>query len=82
VLASAMAIGPHVADEARRMLAAVAQRAIERQADVLMTAAPIAGAGCILRVAGRSVEQVGAILRSHLAFVPALLEDDPWARRW
>jgi len=33
-------------------------------------------------VAGRSVEQVGCRLRQMLGFVPALLGDDPWSRKW
>ena len=82
VLAWAAMIGPHVQQGARRILAEIGERPIERQADALTTAAPLGDVGCLLRVAGRSVEQVGGILRSHLAFVAALLDDDPWARRW
>lgn len=39
-------------------------------------------AGVILRIAGTSVEQAGAVLASHLGFVRDLLRDDPWARKW
>ncbi|MFO1477252.1 MAG: urease accessory protein UreD [Verrucomicrobiota bacterium] len=37
--------------------------------------------GALLRVAGESVEQVGALLRGHLGFLPGLLGDDPWSRK-
>ncbi len=38
--------------------------------------------GCVIRVAGMSVGQVGRTLRELLAFVPAMLGDDPWTRKW
>jgi hypothetical protein len=38
--------------------------------------------GCLLRIAGRSVEQVGQALREYLAIVPSMLGDNPWARKW
>ena len=41
-----------------------------------------AGAGCLVRIAGASVEDVGATLRRLLRFVPLRLEDDPWRRKW
>ena len=40
------------------------------------------GDGCIVRVAGVSVEDVGATLRRLLQFVPLRLGDDPWRRKW
>lgn len=50
--------------------------------DSLVSAAPLAGGGRLLRVAGRSVEQVTALLRQHLPCVSSVLGDDPWARKW
>ena len=38
--------------------------------------------GCVVRLAGTSVEDVGRAMRAHLQFVPALLGDNPWARKW
>jgi hypothetical protein len=34
------------------------------------------------RLLGASAEAVGRAIREYLAFVPALLGDDPWARKW
>jgi len=42
----------------------------------------IEAAGCVVRIAGMSVEQVGGTLRELLAFVPTMLGDDPWSRKW
>jgi urease accessory protein len=67
---------------AAHVMAAVAGSSVERRADLLMAAAPVRDAGCLLRVAGRSVEQVSAALRGCLSCVTSLLTDDPWARKW
>jgi urease accessory protein len=74
--------GPLVRSAATRLLGVMASAPAPARADVLLSAAPIADDGVLVRVAGRSAEQVGATLRQHLAFVPALLGDDPWACRW
>jgi urease accessory protein len=55
------------------------------RADLLMAAAPIGrdnDAGCVIRMAGESVEDVGRAARTWLHFVPGLLGDNPWARKW
>jgi urease accessory protein len=54
---------------------------VARRADRLLAATPLED-GCVVRIAGMSVEQVGRTLRDLLAFVPALLGDDPWTRKW
>ena len=83
VLCAAIVVGAAVGREAAAIADAVAAQPVTRRADVLVSAAPLsAGAGCIVRVAGRSVESVTAILRQHLSFVPSLLGDDPWTRKW
>jgi urease accessory protein len=56
-----------------------------RRADLLTAAAPLGPngeAGCVIRMAGVSVEDVGRAARTWLHFVPGLLGDDPWARKW
>jgi urease accessory protein len=52
---------------------------VPKRANLLISAAPLGDDGVLVRVAGISVEQVGAALRQYLAIVPALLGDDPWA---
>jgi urease accessory protein len=71
------ALEPHVA----HVLSRVSHRAIERHAPLIVGASPIAG-GCVLKLASTSVEDLGRAVRDHLDFVPALLGDDPWARKW
>jgi urease accessory protein len=55
------------------------------RADLLAAAAPLGPggeAGHVIRLAGVSPEAVGRAARDYLRFVPALLGDDPWARKW
>lgn len=68
--------------ESDRMLEALASQPLERRADLLMGGSPLGTSGCVVRLAGRSVEDVGRAVRGLLAFVPRLLGDDPWARKW
>jgi urease accessory protein len=82
VLATAVVIGRALGPQIDRILADVSCAPIERRADRLVAASPFADFGCIVRVAGRSAEQVGRVLRDHLSFVSCLLGDDPWARKW
>jgi urease accessory protein len=80
--------GMPVARRADRLLAATplgSDRRGDASGGARADAAADAGAvghGCVLRIAGTSVEQVGRTLRELLAFVPALLGDDPWMRKW
>ena len=82
VLSSVVIVGLRFRDEIRTVTASVAARPIERRADLIVSAAPIGGIGCVLRVAGRSIEQVGGVVRGYLSFLACLLGDDPWARKW
>ena len=82
VLAVAMVIGGGLEDEAARIDARVRAEPVRRRADRLVAAAPVDDAGCILRIAGRTVEDVDETLEDLLGFVPGLLGDDPWARKW
>ena len=51
------------------------------RAPVLESASALAGGGLVVRLAAESVEELVRSLRSRLAGIPALLGDDPWARR-
>jgi urease accessory protein len=82
VLALLVVVGTAVQREARALVATINERPIGRRSDELVSAAPLGEAGCVVRVAGRSVEQVGGRIRQMLGFVPALLGDDPWSRKW
>jgi urease accessory protein len=82
VLCTAVLIGRQLWTHIDRLARTISQRSVERNADTLVASAPVGTAGCILRVAGRSTEGVARLIRQHLSFVPSLLGDDPWARKW
>ena len=82
VMAVAMVIGRGLEEEIGRMDARVREEPVRRETDRLIAAAPVGDAGCILRIAGRTVEDVDDTLEDLLGFVPGLLGDSPWARKW
>jgi urease accessory protein len=82
VLALALVLGDELRPMASAILERVNQSPVTRRADLIASAAPVGDGGCLLRIAARSVEHVSQVLREHLAGVPALLGDDPWARKW
>jgi urease accessory protein len=80
-MATVVVSGPAVRAAASRLAGEIGTAPLARRADLLMSAAPLAGGddGVLLRLAGLSVEQVGGMLRRLLNFVPSLLGDDPWS---
>jgi urease accessory protein len=87
VLALALVVGAGLHDDATAMCARLAVERPGRRADRLVTAAMLAPrtlgeVGCLVRVAARSVEDAARTIRECLAFVPGLLGDDPWLRKW
>ena len=82
VLAVAMVIGRGLEEEIARIDARVRAEPVLRRADRLVASSPVGDAGCILRIAGRTVEDVDNLLEDLLGFVPRLLGDSPWARKW
>ena len=82
VLSTVVIAGPRWSDAAEQLLAAFNDRPVERRTDLLIAGSRLKDDGCLLRVAGRSVEQVTGLVRGCLSCVSALLNDDPWARKW
>jgi urease accessory protein len=82
VVCSVAIVGPRFREDVRAIAETIAARPIERRADLLVSAAPLGDAGCLLRVVGRSTEQVSSVVRGYLSFLPCLLGEDPWARKW
>lgn len=82
VLAVAIVIGRPLQRNVEQIVTRVRDEQIQRHADQVITVSPITGEGCILRVAGQSADTVGHTLRDFLHFVPRLLGDSPWARKW
>ena len=81
-LATVVVAGPAFRATAAQLAGSLGSAAVPRRADLLIAAAPLGDGGVLLRVAGLSVEQVGAALRLYLAIVPTLLGDDPWGHRY
>ncbi len=83
VLAIAVLIGTGMRADIADIVSQIDAMPVARRADRLLAATRLADdRGCVLRIAGMSVEQVGRMLRELLAFVPAMLGDDPWRRKW
>jgi len=83
VLALAVIAGDSLAIEAARAVDAVAGIGPARRPEVMVSASALpGGGGCVIRLAGTRVEAVRERVRALLDFVPALLGDDPWARKW
>ena len=82
VLAVIAIAGERLREHADGILRRVSTLPVERQARMMTGASEIRGGGCFVRIAGTSVEDVAGAVRAYLAFLPALLGDDPWARKW
>ncbi len=82
VLAVAVVIGRALEAEARRLDERVRALPVARGSDRLVACAPLDGGGCVVRIAGRTLEAVDGAVRDWLDFVPRLLGDSPWARKW
>jgi urease accessory protein len=80
-LAVIVITGAVVAAAASHCLAAVEAQPVLRRERLLVSASPIRE-GAILRLAGERVEEVAAEIRRLLSFIPQLLGDDPWSRKW
>jgi urease accessory protein len=83
VLATIIVAGDAVAEQAMLVVEQTQARPVAARADLLFSAALLRGGhGSVARIAGRSVQQVGSAIRQLLGFVPDLLGEDPWARKW
>lgn len=74
--------GHHLREHARCVTGRVAESTVQRRADLIVGASPAGDDGCVLRLVGVSVEQVASAVRSYLQFLPRILGDDPWTRKW
>ncbi len=85
VLAVAVLLGRELGGEIEQLDVRLRAEPVERRADRLVAFSPVEpGGGCggVLRIAGRTLEDVDHTLRDLLGFVPRLLGDSPWARKW
>jgi urease accessory protein len=79
--ATAVVLGPKLGSFARDLLDEIGAKPIAPRHSELITASPVAD-GALVRIAGMSIEEVGRALYRCLRFVPHLLQDDPWLRKW
>jgi len=82
VLAVVVLAGTTLAGAASSLVATVSGAPLSRCADQLVAATALRDCGCVVRFAGTSVERVGRTIREFLGFLPALLGDDPWVRKF
>jgi urease accessory protein len=82
VMCAATIVGRSLRNQVDAILTRTNDVPLERHANTLIAAAPLSDAGCIVRMLGRSVEDVRRVLAEYLCFVPDLLGDDPWSRKW
>jgi urease accessory protein len=81
VLAVALLLGPRMRGPSAELITRAGRIPVSRRAEELMAVTRV-GDGCLIRVAGTSVERTGRTLRECVGFVPQLLGDEPWARKW
>jgi urease accessory protein len=81
VIATIVLLGPKMTDAASALLAEIAARPLERRGEAIVTASPLAD-GAIVRIVATSSEILAVRARAMLSFLPALLGDDPWARKF
>jgi urease accessory protein len=87
VLATVVVLGRQLVEHASALSSGINRQAVSRRPQRLVVASTLtdgrqAGIGAVVRIAGHSAEDVGKALREALSFVPPLLGDDPWARKW
>jgi len=82
VFCSIVLLGPDVRQQAQRVITRAATQPLQQRAELLLSASSIEDLGGIVRIAGTSFEAVARALRDVLEFLPGLLGDDPWIRKW
>jgi urease accessory protein len=82
ILAVAVISGPKLAGYAKNLLSEINASPLNRHPALVESASPLRDSGIILRMAGMSVEQVIRTMRKYLSFLPTMLGDDPWIRKW
>lgn len=87
VLAIGLVMGASLLPFAATVVEASEKERVQRRPTEISVATPLTHrdlgtVGCVVRIAGQSVESVGRSIRTALSFVPTLLGDDPWARKW
>ncbi len=80
-IATIVLIGPPLRSAVTKLLAQSQGREFAESAPGPFVAGPIPG-GLLIRCVGNGPESIGRWIRKILWIVPALLGEDPWARKW
>jgi urease accessory protein len=80
-IAMLLLTGASLRDVVAPLLAGIAALPVTRRSALVCSASPVRD-GAVLRIAGENVESVAREVRSQLKFLPDLLADDPWERKW
>lgn len=81
VLALMLMLGPQFRTQSVALIRDAARHPVEPRAACLCAVTPV-GDGCLVRFAGTALEPVMTMVRAQLAWLPPMLGDDPWARKW
>jgi urease accessory protein len=81
VLATVLLAGPLFATTRERLLAQLDAKPVVARSRLLESASALGADALVVRLAAASVEELLGALRTRLGAIPALLGDDPWARR-
>jgi urease accessory protein len=79
---TAVFTGPLVSAAVDEILARTSAQPIAGREGLVISAARLRDGGLLLRAASTSVEQLGRALRELLSFLPPLVGDDLWSRKW
>ena len=80
-MASVLLVGPALASAREALASEVSALPVASRAALIASVSPLGTEGLLLRAAAVSVEELLRATRGWLSFLPALLGDDPWARR-
>ena len=80
-LGTLLVAGPLFAGLRERIRQRIDGAPLASAARLLAAASPVGGDALVARFAAESVEELLRSLREHLAELPAVLGDDPWARK-
>ncbi|MCF7764582.1 MAG: urease accessory protein UreD [Verrucomicrobia bacterium] len=80
-LATVLLIGPQLIEPVQQILNSLEQEPVTPRSSLVLSGSPVKG-GILVRIAGEHMEAVSETVRQHLAFVPDMLGDNPWARKW
>lgn len=81
-LATVILCGPKLIKVGAELQSRIAAEGLGRKAELICVASPLKQSGTLVRIAGTSVENVLRKIHDCLNFVPELLGDNPWSRKW